>query len=137
MHSVKNAKATSSVGIRMIDATGIGLSSLCVIHCLALPVLASMLPVLSSWAEAEWVHKLFVLLAIPISGSAAFIRGVHYRNLAFVFFVTLGLALLTASAFLESLHDIERPLTVAGAMIVAIAHLWRWRRHYKSPKSEN
>lgn len=37
------------------DAIGIGLSGLCLIHCLALPVLLSLGPALV-WMENEWVH---------------------------------------------------------------------------------
>ena len=49
------------------DAVAISLSGLCLIHCLALPVLTGFLPLMGAWAEAEWVHLGFVGLAVPVS----------------------------------------------------------------------
>lgn len=43
----------------------IGLSALCVLHCVALPVLAALLPALSVWTEAEWVHLIWTLWWLP------------------------------------------------------------------------
>ena len=114
-----------------VDYSAIGLSSLCFLHCLALPVLASVLPLAGVWAEAEWAHKALVMMAIPISGYAAFVRGAQQQDRAFVSLVTVGLTLLLAAVFVEGLHDFEKPLTAAGAVIVASSHIWRWRRHYK------
>ena len=42
------------------DTVAIGLSGLCLAHCLALPIFASLLPIAGAWAEAAWVHWLFV-----------------------------------------------------------------------------
>lgn len=123
--------------LRAIDAAGISVSSLCLIHCLALPVLAGVLPIASSWAAAEWAHKALVLLAIPISGYAVFTRGVQFHDSLFVFLVTFGLALLAASAFIDALHDFEKPVTSAGAFIVAAGHIWRWRRHKEASRMES
>ncbi|MHA7871031.1 MAG: MerC domain-containing protein [Hyphococcus sp.] len=113
----------------VFDAAAVGLSSFCLIHCLALPVLALALPIAGALAEHEWIHKALVLTAIPFSGYAVFIRGAHLRDRLFVLLVTLGLALLTASAFIEYFHALEKPMTTVGAIFVATGHLWRWRRH--------
>ncbi|WP_162953530.1 MerC family mercury resistance protein, partial [Pseudomonas aeruginosa] len=39
-----------------LDSSAIALSSLCLLHCLALPLLAAALPLLGRWEQAEWVH---------------------------------------------------------------------------------
>ena len=114
-----------------LDFTAVGLSGLCLLHCLALPILSLALPIAGTVAEQEWIHKALVLMAIPISGYAVFKRGAHFRDGIFVVLVTLGLALLAAAAFVDALHDLEKPMTGAGAVIVAAGHLWRWRRHHK------
>ena len=49
------------------DTVAIGLSGLCLAHCLALPIFASLLPIAGAWAEAAWVHWLFVGIAAPVS----------------------------------------------------------------------
>ena len=49
------------------DAMGVSLSGLCMIHCLALPLLVSLFPLAGAWAEAPWVHWLFAILAGPLA----------------------------------------------------------------------
>ena len=128
-----NINASLQTRPSTVDAAAISVSSLCLVHCLALPVLAGVLPIAGAWAEAEWVHKAFVLLALPISGYAVFSINVQSRDALFVFLVTSGLTLLAASAFVEALHDVEKPLTATGALLVVAGHLWRWRRHQEKP----
>ena len=106
------------------DTSAIGLSTLCLVHCLALPIVAAGVPVLASAAEAEWVHRAFVLLAVPIS-FMAMARG---GGRVFTGLALVGLSLLITGAFVEQLHDYETPLTVAGALTLAFAHIFRWRR---------
>ena len=51
-----------------LDAIGIGLSSLCLIHCLLLPVLVIAVPSLvGSVLGSEWIHILLISAALPIS----------------------------------------------------------------------
>jgi hypothetical protein len=122
-------KAVSNRTISL-DGTAVFLSTLCVVHCLLLPVLAAVLPVLGLWAEAEWVHRAFVMAAVPIS-AMVFLRGrsdTAGRNWLRLI-VSLGLASLVLGAFVEALHDYETILTVLGACLVATAHLLNHRRH--------
>ena len=112
-----------------VDSAAISLSGLCVIHCLALPLLAASLPMLGVLAEAEWVHKAFVLMAVPLSGYAISQALGGGRQIWFVALALLGLGLLLAGAFAEPLHDYETGLTVAGGLILAVAHLTRWLSH--------
>lgn len=129
MNRLPNLNIPSRTPAGAVDASAITISGLCLIHCLALPVLAGVLPMAGVWAEAEWVHKVFVLLAVPISGYAVFAKGVQFRDRIFIFLVTLGLSLLIAGAFIEALHDFETLMTAVGALFVIAGHLWRWRRH--------
>ncbi len=113
------------------DHAAIGLSGVCVVHCLLLPLAAAFLPLLSAWAEAEWVHLLFVAIAIPLT-TAALWRSHRRRPLpaAIVLLASAGLALLTLGAFGWPLHALETPLTVAGALLLAGGHLWNLRRQH-------
>jgi len=120
---------TRSAVSPLMDFSAMTLSGLCLIHCLALPVLAVILPVAGIWAEAEWVHKLFVVVALGISG-ALIARAVHTGGRwLFVALAALGLVVLGLSAFIEALHDYETPLTVVGAVTLASAHILHWRQH--------
>ncbi|MET0288661.1 MAG: MerC domain-containing protein [Pseudoxanthomonas sp.] len=111
------------------DASALGLSSLCLLHCLALPVLAAVLPALASWAEAEWVHLVFAAIAVPLAGLALW-RSHRVRPLpvGLIALAALGLAGLMLGASGWPSHAAETPFTVAGSLLLAWAHLWNWRR---------
>jgi len=112
-----------------LDASAITLSGLCLIHCLALPVAASTLTVAGALAEMEWLHRSFVVAAVPLT-AYAIVRGQRRAgHIGFSLAAMVGLGLLVAGAFVEALHDFETPLTVAGAIVLASAHAWRWRQH--------
>ncbi len=117
-----------------LDATAIGLSALCLVHCLALPVLALALPFLGVWARAEWLHVVFVCLAAPIAmlGLIDWRVGRPYAW-SLVAQATLGLGLMLAGAFEIPSATWERPLTVVGGVVLATAHIRNWsRRHAAS-----
>ena len=131
--NINRVQSSSSAGSQALsspaDFFAIGLSSLCIVHCLALPLLAVSLPVLGVVAEAEWVHKLLVLTALPISAFAILRTRGHVLNFLFVLPIMAGFTLLLAGAFMERFHDYETLLTVCGALLVAGGHLWRWLSH--------
>jgi thiol:disulfide interchange protein len=115
----------------LLDASAIALSSLCLLHCLALPLLAAALPLLGVWAEAEWVHVLFVIIAAPMTGFALW-RAHRQQRLpaSAVTSAVVGLLLLLAGAAGWPSHDSETPMTVAGSLLLAATHAWNaWRRH--------
>ena len=116
------AARTAALG----DSLAIGVSGLCVIHCLALPLMASLLPLAGVWAEAEWVHWLFVAIAAPVS-LWAFSRP-ETRSWPLAILAVSGLALLVAGAAEFPSHDWETGLTVAGGLLLAGAHTLNWRR---------
>lgn len=108
------------------DGVAIGLSGLCLAHCLALPLAASLLPIAGAWAEAEWVHGLFVAVAAPVSLWT--LGRSRSRNLPVVALAVGGLALMVAGAAGFPSHEAETPLTVAGGLLLALAHGLNWRR---------
>lgn len=112
-----------------LDVPAIGLSLLCLIHCLALPALIAIAPALAVFAENEWAHKALVAVALPLSGFAIWRSLVARRDGTFVLLALAGLALLVAAAFFAFLSAFETPLTVAGALMLALAHVFRWRAH--------
>lgn len=115
----------------LLDASAIALSSLCLLHCLALPLLAAMLPLMGVWAEAEWVHALFVAIAAPVTGFALW--RAHRQHRLPVLAITgalAGLLLLLAGAVGWPSHEAETPMTVVGSLLLASTHVWNaWRRH--------
>lgn len=116
------------------DRSAVALSLLCLIHCLLLPFVAVFLPLLGLFAEAEWVHRLFVLTALPIS-ACVFLRPQpdHRARGSLRSLVLLGLLCLVLGAFFDVMHDYETVLTVIGALCVATAHGLHSRRFHARP----
>jgi len=116
----------------LLDASAVALSSLCLLHCLTLPLLAAALPLFGAWAEAEWVHLLFVAIAAPLTGFALW-RAHRQRALPAAAWMSasLGLALLLAGALEWPRHDSETAVTVAGSLLLAATHLWNARRRHR------
>jgi len=114
---------------KTLDLSAVGLSALCLIHCLALPGLSLLLPVLGFWARAEWVHVAFVLVAAPVA-ILAFVDLKTLRPHAWpmLFAAAGGLGLMLAGAIEFPDPRLERPLTVVGGLLLAAAHGANWRR---------
>lgn len=106
------------------DRAATALSALCIVHCLALPLLASALPIVSVVADAEWLHWLFAGFAILISSSVPF-RDVTARTPSFVVPAGLGIAFLIAGLFADEIGSSETVLTVIGGVLLAFAHVRR------------
>lgn len=92
----------------LLDAGAVALSSLCLLHCLALPLLAAALPLFGVWAEAEWVHLVFVAIALPMTGFALW-RAERRQPLPALAWLSagMGLALLMAGALALPSHAWE------------------------------
>ncbi|MEM8547455.1 MAG: MerC domain-containing protein [Pseudomonadota bacterium] len=115
-----------------LDTLAVAASTLCLVHCLVLPLLVPVLALIAPFAENELVHKALVLVAVPVSGWVIYTDAGRAGRRPFVATAVAGLALLICGAFIEPLEDYETPLTVAGSLLVASAHLWRlW--HKRTP----
>jgi hypothetical protein len=123
-------QATGKAASPALDAAGAALSSLCLVHCLALPLLALLMPAavaLGGHAHGDdhGLHLLFVALALPVS-LLAFRRGLRLHDEKGPLMLALaGFALMLAGAFAHGLS--VQLLTVCGGLLVAGAHLRNWR----------
>jgi hypothetical protein len=118
--------------MRVLDASAIGLSGLCLVHCLAFPVVVALLPTLGALTRGEGVHWVFLALAVPVSIVAvalAFRRGRTPLWLVGAALAGLGLLFLGVLQVFGSAS--ETPLTTAGALMLATAHIVNWRVHMR------
>ncbi|SIN82660.1 MerC mercury resistance protein [Parasphingorhabdus marina DSM 22363] len=106
------------------DGAAIALSTACMVHCVALPVLAISSPVFAAVAEAEWVHWSMAVLAILASTSVV-LSSPSSRVPEFLVPAGLGGLLITAALFAERFGIGETIPTVAGAVLIVSAHLLR------------
>ncbi len=111
-----------------LDRAATGASILCLAHCLLLPLLFAALPAIAGIVDVpEEVHLFVVLFALPTSLWALLSgRSSHHRTGPLVAGVA-GLALLLAGLAIPSL---ETAATVAGSLLLSLAHGANWRlRH--------
>ncbi|UAJ12757.1 MerC domain-containing protein [Polymorphobacter megasporae] len=113
---------------RWLDRGAVGLSMLCLVHCLAFPVVVLALPTMGEILPRQWwVHPVIFALAVPMA-TIALVRGwSDHRDRRPVLLGGLGLALLGLGLLAAEASAAEVLLTVAGGMIVAAAHLLNWR----------
>ena len=120
-------RADRSPFVRMLDVSAAGLSGLCLVHCLALPVVALAIPTLALF-ESPIVHALFLLFALPLSVFALRASNVvGAARLVIRGLVILGLAGLTLGVFEQPNENASELVTVAGSLTLVSAHLWNWR----------
>ena len=105
------------------------ISGACLIHCLAVPLIFALLPVLATIIYMpEALHLWLVVIAVPVSGYALLLgRGAKsgFRPLASG---AGGLTLLIGATAASGV--LETALTVAGGLLLAAAHVLNWRRRH-------
>lgn len=108
-----------------MDGAAVAASALCLLHCLGLPLFALALPTLAAALGAsEGVHAVLLAVAAPLALVALW-RG--WRSHGIVAPAALGGAGLALMALALAAHALEQPLTLAGVLVLAIAHLLNWR----------
>ncbi len=109
-----------------LDGAAVGLSALCLIHCLALPLVVAGLPFLAQFAEGH-LHAQMLVVVLPLSIVALGLGYRHHRNGRIVTAGAVGMLLLTIGATMA--HEswglaADRAFTIVGALVLAAAHFY-------------
>lgn len=108
---------------RLMDNLAIALSALCVLHCLALPILLIGVPsVLTGTEHTDLTHVILFLIALPLSGFAMVYGYRVHKKLRYGVAACFGILALGAGLMLHGLAY-ELYITLLGAVILAAAHL--------------
>ncbi|NMP31575.1 MerC domain-containing protein [Thalassotalea sp. M1531] len=112
---------------QLIDKLAIGISSLCVAHCLIFPLLVTVVPsFVALGLTSESFHFWMVVSVIP-SSIYALALGCKKHEKWLVFSIgALGLSFLLLALVLEgaSLGELgEKTVTLTGALLIAFAHV--------------
>lgn len=113
-----------------LDWAAISASGLCLLHCLALPLVIAALPSFGGTVAGSTTHWVLLAFAVPVS-LWVLTRERGLAALPPLVIGSAGLSLMTLGiAFFEG-RPTERVLTVVGVLFVAAAHIVRWtrRRH--------
>ena len=114
-----------------LDAIPVVLSGVCMLHCLALPLLLTISPILNVTLLSETVfHVLLLVFILPTSVIALTIGCRSHKDRITLVLGALGLSILTITAFFG--HQLvgltgERILTSFGGLILASAHIQNYR----------
>lgn len=125
--SVEKSGQCPGASAGRLDGLAIGASALCLIHCLALPVVIAFLPALAAWADGgELFHIVMLAIAVPLSTWTLIAGWRRHGAIAPLVIGSLGLTLLVAGLGFEGLM-LGTALTVAGGVTLAMAHVGNLR----------
>jgi hypothetical protein len=108
-------------GGNRLDRIAMGLSGVCVVHCVATAILLGLLATAGGILGQPIIHEVGLTLAM-ILGAIALGRGV--REHGFMLPAAVGFAGLVMMAYALTLHEtgLEPVYTVAGVMTLALGH---------------
>ena len=109
-----------------LDGAAVALSALCLVHCLALPLVVAGVPFLAQFAETH-LHYQVLIVVIPLSVVALGLGYRRHRDLRVVLGGVLGMALLVIGATVAHSQlglTADRIFTISGSLVLAAAHFF-------------
>jgi hypothetical protein len=116
---------------KFLDRTAIGLSLLCLVHCLMLPIAIVLLPLIGVGLLGDHsFHQVLLLLVVPVSLAGIGLGFPHHKDVPVLLLGTGGMVVLLIVAIYG--HTIlplayEPWLTTLGGLTLAVAHFRNFR----------
>lgn len=107
----------------LLDRLAIGLSGLCLLHCMAGFVLLSLFALTGDWLDHR-VHVVGLLLAMPLAAVALWRGWRRHGRMEIGLAGLIGLLVMGLSLLVEHGEQAEMLVSMAGVMMLAFAH-WR------------
>ena len=108
----------------LLDRVAISLSGLCILHCLAFPVVLLFVPV-AGLSAGNHLHLQALALVLPVSAIALTLGFLAHRHISVIVAGGIGVALLVVGATWAH-HEAgllaDRVCTVSGSLILGLAH---------------
>ena len=107
-----------------LDGAAVVLSALCLVHCLALPLIVIGVPFLAQFAEGH-LHLQMLAIVLPLSTLALGIGYRRHRNSRILFAGIVGMLLLIIGATVAHAQlglIADRAFTICGSLTLATAH---------------
>lgn len=111
-----------------LDRIGFSASMLCAVHCAAMPLVITALPLAGLEALTHPAVEGAMILLGVIVGTASLSHGYrhHHHRLSAIAVLLAGFALIAAGHLLVP-ETLEAVVTPVGAATVALSHLLNWR----------
>ncbi|MET3826855.1 hypothetical protein ABIC16_002548 [Sphingomonas sp. PvP055] len=115
-----------------LDRAAMAGSALCMVHCLALPILLAAVPAISAIvAIPESFHRWVLLFAAP-AAAIALVSGYARHAAPLPLGVgAIGIGLMALGAFGVPEGPVEIGMTIMGGMLVAFAHVANLRLRHR------
>ncbi|MBT4160299.1 MAG: MerC domain-containing protein [Gammaproteobacteria bacterium] len=116
---------------QVLDTIAVVLSGVCMLHCLALPLVLTIFPILNiALLDEPTFHLIMIVFILPISLVALTIGCRQHKDPLTMILGGVGLVVLSFTAFFG--HDLfgltgERIVTSIGGLILAVAHIQNYR----------
>jgi hypothetical protein len=107
-----------------LDGTAVALSALCLVHCLALPLIVAGLPFLAQFSEGH-LHAQMLFVVLPLSTVALGLGFRRHGSLRIISAGIVGMVTLIVGATVAHTYlglTADRAFTVVGALVLATAH---------------
>jgi hypothetical protein len=114
-------------GRKYMDTAAVVLSGVCMMHCLAVPIALTILPIVNvTLLDESTFHLIMMVVILPISVIALTIGCRQHKDKLTLTLGSVGLLILTLTAIFG--HDLlgltgERIVTSIGGLILAAAHI--------------
>ncbi len=124
----------------VMDKLAITFSLICAIHCLVLPIVLAVFPLLSALScEEGFFHQTMLYFVIPTSCISLVMGCWKHKNMLVLLCGVSGLIILTFAALYG--HELlgcngERIESVIGSVMIAIGHINNYRLCRKHDCSE-
>ena len=110
-----------------LDGVAVFLSGTCMVHCLVLPVLVTLFPIVEgSLLDESQFHLLILVFILPTSLLALTTGCLRHKDVATIILGGIGLTVLTLTAlFGHAWFGLtgERVVTTVGGLILAVSHV--------------
>ncbi len=110
----------------LLDNMGILASSLCMIHCLTLPFLISVLPLVGmQFLESDFTHEILAFFVLAFACLAVVPAYLKHKKLRVLVCMSIGLFFVLFATFAHQVlgECFEMPLISIGNIFVVAAHL--------------
>jgi hypothetical protein len=105
----------------LLDRIAIGLSGLCLLHCMAGFVLLSLFALTGDWLDHR-IHVVGLVFALPLAAVALWRGWRRHHQLGIGLMGIAGLVVMAASLLVSHGHMAEMLVSMAGVMLLALAH---------------
>jgi hypothetical protein len=123
MHNQEEHVAPSN-NLRPLDMLGIGASSLCLVHCMATPVLIAAMPmVMPQLLEGPIAHYILGIAVFTFALLAIGPGYARHRKTAVAVIASIGVLAVLIATFVLGESRWEFPLITAGNLMLIVAHI--------------